>query len=124
MADPIWPASLPEPLLSGYTGDRELPIISTDMQQGPRRKARYATTYIKRYNCRFVVDRTQAATFLNFFEDAVNGANCGTNWVDMPIDNGTGVATYRCRIISVQQNTLSSDELIVFNCTVETEDAA
>lgn len=118
MADPVWPGTLPAPLMSGYTGDRELPTIATQMEQGPQRRARYATTYTKRYTVRFVLDYTQSATFLTFFE---GDANAGTNWIDMPIDNGLGVATHRCRIVSVQSNTIS-DNLIGYNCTVETED--
>ncbi len=113
-----WPASLPNPLLRGYSWSYRMPVIRTEMETGPRRVSRTSTVYENVFTIRFVMDNLQFATFQSFYD---NTANTGADWVDIPLDSGSGINLHRCRFMAVSVTAVSQD---LFNvvCTIETDE--
>jgi len=97
MPDPVWPESLPTPLLQGYKVNDELPLIRTKMESGPDRVTRTSTSFMSNVGFSILLSSAQRKTLRSWFE---NAANAGADWVSMPVDTGSGIAFHRCRIVA------------------------
>lgn len=118
MADPVWPGTLPHPLLGGFNARRNLPLIRTEMESGPPRASRISDVVVSNINFNLVLDATQCATFETFFE---GDANAGADWFLMPVDTGQGVVNHRVRITGYGL-AIISDQLKRLSLSVETEE--
>lgn len=91
-----WPATLPNPLLSGHELETTDSTARTDMEGGPARVRRRSTAAPDHITLRFQFDEAQMAIFRDFWEnDFLNGAA----WCDVPLKDGRapGPALHACR---------------------------
>lgn len=80
-----WPATLPDPLMSGYGLETTDPTARTDMESGPARVRRRFTAAPDKLSLRFLFDTSQMAIFRAFWEsDFQNGAV----WANLRIKDG------------------------------------
>ena len=112
-----WPASLPEPLLQGYSFSFRRPVIRTEMETGPARTARTSTMYESVITARYFMDDAQYADFQNFYDGE---ANAGANWVDIPLSTGGDVVVHRCRFMAISVTAIQNLWNVV--CTIEVDD--
>lgn len=91
-----WPATLPTPLLEGYSAADAPVLIRTQMASGPQRVALTSAHYMTAGQAALILDATQCDTLRSFIAGALA---YGANWIDdMPLDTGQGVFDHRARI--------------------------
>ena len=113
-----WPGTLPAPLLSGYAFSEELPILRTQMEQGPDRTARISTTYVTTVNLSMILTAALLQTFREYFHGSE--CNAGANWIDIPIITTNSKTAHECRITA--WSTQRNGPRYTVNLTVETEE--
>lgn len=94
-----WPATLPAPLLEGYSAADAPVLIRTPMASGPQRVALTSIDYMTTGQAALILDETQCDTLRSFIAgDLAHGAN----WIDdLPLDTGQGVFDHHARISGV-----------------------
>jgi len=76
MASQVWPASLPQsPLIQGFEEQPPKTSITTQMDQGPAKKRRRATTNVRPIVAQFIMDKSQVDTFDTFYNDTTAGGS-------------------------------------------------
>ena len=92
-----WPVTLPI-LNEGYSLDDELPVIRTEMEQGPPRVTRISTSYMTNLQVQCLLTDAQMTIYRAYF----HGSECqaGAGWFDMPIMTGGAVIDHEVRITS------------------------
>lgn len=92
MAD--FPATLPNPDSSGYTGSKTQVFIRTEMESGSQRQRQRftATNQNRAVNWLFTAD--QMVTFKSFFETDINQ---GSDFFNINLDLGSGLTLYAAR---------------------------
>lgn len=90
--------TLPAPERSGYSMQEVLPVIRTQMEQGPDRVQRISSSYITDLSVQVHLTQSQMSAFRTFFEGE---AEAGAAWFMMPIMTMDVLANHRVRIKSV-----------------------
>lgn len=98
MQYPAWPLSLPQCILAdGFSNSGEPPLRRQQMESGLDRVTRVSSTVVSSNTYSIVCDEDQLAEFWSFY----NGpANCGADFVIMPMFTGNDVLNHKCRISS------------------------
>ena len=82
MANPVWPASLPQKVLvDGYSEEPQSQVIRTEMDAGPKKTRRRFTAATRSIPVSMNLDLTQLDTFETFFDSDLQG---GSLVFDMP----------------------------------------
>ena len=118
MADPIWPVTLPLPIISDYSVSGTANVVRTTMENGRPRFNRVSKTIMRQPSCRIICTAAQAKTFWEFFD---GDAGAGSVWFLMPLDTGNTVANHRCVFVGVPTATKIRADGYSFSFTVETD---
>lgn len=114
---PAWPVSLPAPLIEGYSMNEALPIIRTEMEQGPPRVTRISDVYTTQLTVGVALTASELSTFRTFLD---GDANAGADWFDMPIITTNTKQDHRVRILSV--NTVRDRTIYRVTLQIETDE--
>ena len=68
-----FPASLPNPLVSGYSDTAPNLVIRTEMDQGPAKVRKRFTAGVRPMTVNFVLTEAQVAALDTFFETTIDG---------------------------------------------------
>jgi hypothetical protein len=118
MAYPVWPGSLPEPIIGDYQVNGELPVTRTPMESGRPRVHRTTNTIMRQVSYSIALTETQSDTFWDFFEDE---GNTGADFFEMNIDTGRGMATHLCRFTSYPSTRKITGNKYMISGTIETD---
>ena len=118
MADPIWPESLPTPLLSGFGVSDDLPLIRTRMESGPDRVTRTSSTFMTNISFKLLLTASQYAEFRQFFE---TNCNAGADWFSIPLDTAGSVVYHRARFKKSPKYSIERP-FYRLSCQVETDE--
>ena len=91
---PAWPATLPAPLLDGYSLKTDSRLRRTEMESGPAKQRRVATSGPTAVSLSWVFNRQQYAVFAAWFHHIVAD---GQEWFDMTLRTAQGENTVRVR---------------------------
>lgn len=94
-----WPATLPAPLLSGYSLQLADNVARTDMDSGPGRARRRSAARNDRVTVAWVLTAAQMGDFRDWFDDAAQAAG-GAGWFSVSLDVGDGTASYDARFLA------------------------
>ncbi|WP_119305216.1 hypothetical protein [Dongia deserti] len=96
MANPLWPASLPQDVLvDGYEHNWGVGTIRSQTDTGPAKQRRRFTAVPRPFKALTEVDRTQLATLYAFWRDTLAMGSLPFDWVYPPTQ-----ATVTFRFIS------------------------
>lgn len=91
MTIPAWPATLPQNLLvDGFQNSPPDLILRSSMEVGPAKQRRRATAGVRPVQGKIIVNETQLAEFIEFFDDDLLSGSLRFSWVD-PLDGATAV---------------------------------
>ena len=121
MADPIWPVSLPQPILADYSVSGKANIIRTQMESGRPRVHRISKTVMRQVACSIACNALQAKTFWNFYNV---DAGAGSIWFLMPLDTGNVMANHRCLFVDCPSMRKISGTQYMLTFAVETDEQA
>lgn len=116
MAD--WPSTLPNPLMSGYSMRDDLPLIRTEMEQGPPRVTRFSANFDTIITATIFITNAQLEIFRDFFENTVN---LGADFFDIAANTKGTVVPHRCRIMNTPNYRLAGNRWTV-TLTLETDE--
>jgi hypothetical protein len=90
----IFPSTLPDPLLSGYSVAPTQGFVRSEVETGPaRQRKRYSATPAK-VTLKWIFTAAQMVTFRNFFNSDINK---GASWFDIYLNVGDGYAPMQAR---------------------------
>lgn len=92
MANPIWPATLPNPSIN-MSGTVRRPLIGTQMD-GRHRTRRRWTGRQEEHNVSWVLDETELAAFETFVDTTLEGGSLFFD-IDLPLDGAAATVTVR-----------------------------
>lgn len=97
-----WPSTLPIPTNTSYSGNDELPVIRTPMEQGAARVTRVSSVYMTDLQVQCILTNEQLGIYRTYFA----GSECqaGAGWFDMDIATGETVVAHQVRITSSRWN--------------------
>ncbi len=85
MANPVWPASLPQDVLvEGYEHGWGVGVIRSQTDIGPAKQRRRFTAVVQQLAVLTEVDRTQLATLQSFWRDTLGFGALPFDWVYPP----------------------------------------
>lgn len=85
-----WPASLPAPLVAGYSLSPADPCIRTDFEIGPKRVRRRTSARQDSVSVSWVMSASQFEEFRSWFDDAEDGIAGGASWFLLSLQLGVG----------------------------------
>jgi hypothetical protein len=101
MADPVWPDTLPAPLVgSDYNYKGVDPFSRTNMDGGIARQRRRFQSTPTNIAATWLFTTAQLATFESFVKNEINA---GTSWFVVPLINGQGKNPVRARFTETHQ---------------------
>ena len=95
MAD--WPSTLPNPLMSGYSMRDVVPLIKTEMEQGPPRVTRYSANFDTIISATIFLTNAQLSIFRDFYDTTTN---LGADFFNIVSNTKGTPVLHRCRIVS------------------------
>jgi hypothetical protein len=119
MSDPVWPLSLPEPIITDYSASGTANVLRTPMENGRPRFTRVSKAIMRQVQCSIACNAAQAKTFWQFFDGA---AGAGSVWFQMPIDTGNVTANHRCVFMGVPNSKKLRNDAYLFTFSVETDE--
>jgi len=82
MPNPVWPAGLPQDVLTDGFGEQLAEVVlRTQMDAGPAKMRRRFTAGVRVFNVATSLTRTEAATFETFFGTTLLGGALAFDWV-------------------------------------------
>lgn len=118
MAD--FPATLPNPLSSGYSGSKTQAFIRTEMEAGSQRQRQRFSAVNQNRSLNFLFNASEMATFKTFFETTINQ---GSDFFNISLDFGSGLATYAARFIQPYSDTFVDGGYWRVDCQLEVRNA-
>lgn len=96
-----WPSTLPTaPLVNGYSVDPASNVIRSDMEIGPARVRRIATSRNDQVSISLVLVGSQVTAFRDWFDDSSSGLAGGVNWfTGLRLNLDGTVTTPECRFV-------------------------
>ena len=94
---PTFPASLPAPLVAGYTLAPVDQTARTDMEIGAARVRRRTAARNDLVDVSWLLSAAQFVAFRAWFEDGATGISGGSSWFDMSMDVGAGPSVEEVR---------------------------
>lgn len=83
MANPTWPATLPQYVQEGgYQETLQDQTIETQMESGPAKIRRRFTKSLRRFQVSMLMTSAQATTFETFWQDTCKGGSIPFDWVN------------------------------------------
>ena len=115
-----YPSTLPAPLLSGYSGEAEKAFIRTDMDSGPARQRQRFTATPNKLQLSWRFTPNEMIDFRTFFKTDIHH---GTDWFNMSLDIGDGVASYVVRFTEPFKYARNSNRAWDVSASIEVENA-
>lgn len=82
MAIPTWPATLPQNILrSAYSETIQNQFLRFEPDFGPAKQRRRFTAGVKTFVGSLSLDATQMTTFVNFWDNTIQGGTLDFNWI-------------------------------------------
>lgn len=91
-------------------------FLRTDMEVGPARQRRIATSVPSHIDIRFLLDQNELGVLEAWYKHTLSE---GVSWFLMPVENGMGRTDVECRFIEPYQVTLASYKSFSVSCTLE-----
>ena len=115
-----YPSTLPAPLASSYSGEAANATIRSDFDAGPaRQRQRFtATPHMLNVAWRFTPDEMLA--FRAFFKTDLH---VGTDWFNLVLDIGDGMATYAVRFTGPYKYNRNDNKAWDVSARLEVENA-
>lgn len=114
-----WPATLPVPLLEGYSAADAPVFIRTPMSSGPQRVALTSIDYMTTGQAALILDETQCDTLRSFIADDLAH---GVNWIDdLPLDTGQGLSDHHARISPISWSVINPGKTWKASFSFETD---
>lgn len=115
-----FPATLPKPMIEGYSGTQDLAFIRTEMEAGSQRQRRRFTAANDQMAMSWLFTYTQMTAFRTFYNQDIGR---GTDWFTMSIDVGDGMNTFDCRFTQAYQYSRVQGELWRVSGNIEVRNA-
>ena len=96
----LFPATLPAPLIDGYSGTQDQAFIRTDMEAGSQRQRQRFSAANTQMSISWLFTAAQMATFKTFFDTTINR---GSDWFTYTLDLGAGDISYDARFTQPYQ---------------------